>query len=178
MPALRLFSTAAHLDPPRHPHAPDARAPGPQVFRMVHKMLGDVFPLTAGDYDSAVGFELRGGRLAVLLKSGDAAALKRPEQFAGYLAGPDGALTSVRPARSGPARAPPGTVSARRALPCGAAPGPALRTSPRVADAPRRPPRLARAGPRRLRASLPVILRASVEGGVSRRRRGRHRRRA
>jgi len=68
---------------------------GAKVFALVHKTLGDIFPLTAGDYDQAAGFELRDGRLAVRLQSGAYAALRSPDQFAGYLAGPDGALKSV-----------------------------------------------------------------------------------
>jgi len=69
---------------------------GAKVFAMVHKVLSDTFPLTAGDYGGAAAFELRDGRLAVVPKAGGpAAGLRSPEQFVGYTAAPDGSLTSV-----------------------------------------------------------------------------------
>lgn len=59
-----------------------------QVFAPVHKTQRDIFPLTTGE---AAGFTVR-------LQSGAYATLRSPYQFAGYLAGPDGALTSIRAA--------------------------------------------------------------------------------
>mmetsp|Transcript_21118 Transcript_21118/g.58199 ORF Transcript_21118/g.58199 Transcript_21118/m.58199 type:complete len:762 (+) Transcript_21118:55-2340(+) len=67
---------------------------GAKVFEFVHKVLGDVFPLTSGGYGDVTGFQIKDGKLIVQIGS-STATLKKPEAFFGYNLNADGTPASI-----------------------------------------------------------------------------------